>query len=220
VGQGVGTAAALAVERGLNAAQLADDRDAVAAIQRQLLRDDAYLIGRRSADPRDWARTATITASSFAPGGEPTNVVSGQTRSVHGRVGAPADRAFPGTHRWMSDPSRPLPQWIELSWSEPVAARRVQLIFDTGLHRPLTFSLADAYTALMQWGRPQPETVADYAIEIDDGRDRQAVLEVTANYQRRRVHTLDVGPIRALRVIVTRTNGLDHARLCEVRVEA
>jgi len=219
VGQGVGTAAAFAVRRDLNAAQLINDAETIAAVQQQLLRDDAYLIGRWAAGVDDLARSATITASSFQPGGEATNVVSGQTRSVHGKAGAPADRACPGTHRWMSDPKQPLPQWLELRWNEPVCARRVQLIFDTGLHRPLTFSLADAYTALMHWGRPQEETVRDYRIEVDAGRGWREAVAVTSNYQRRCVHALDGAPIRALRLVVLATNGLDHARVCEVRVE-
>ena len=47
----------------------------------------------------------------------------------------------------------------------------------------------------------------------------QQLVAVTHNHQRRRVHTLTPpGPIDALRVTVTATNGLDHARICEVRV--
>lgn len=219
VGQGVGTAAALATRRGLSPAQLVDDAATIAAVQQQLLRDDAYLIGRRADGVGDFARSAKVTASSFQPAGEPANVVSGQTRSVHGKVGAPPDRSFSGTHRWMSDPRQPLPQWLELRWEQPIGASRVQVIFDTGLHRPLTFSLADAYTALMQWGRPQPETVRDYRIEIDDGGGWREAAAVVGNYQRRCVHALDGAPIRALRLVVTSTNGLDHARICELRVE-
>jgi hypothetical protein len=219
VGEGVGTAAAIAVRGGLSPAAVCDDRAAIEAVQQQLLRDDAYIIGRRANGDGDFARTAIITASSFVAGGEPQNVVSGQTRSVHGKVGSPPERAFPGTHRWMSDPAQSLPQTLELSWNEPICPSRVQLIFDTGLHRPLTFSLADAYTGLMQWGRPQPETVADYRLEIDTGRGWTEVAAVVGNYQRRRVHELRDEPIRALRIVATATGGLDHVRVCEVRVE-
>jgi hypothetical protein len=219
VGQGVGTAAAIAVERSLQPAQLADDAQAMRAIQQQLLRDDAYLIGRRNEWPGDQARTATITASSHVAGGEPTEIVSGQTRAVHGERGAPPDRARPGLHRWMSDPAKSLPQWIELRWEAPTPVSRVQLIFDTGLHRPLTFSLADAYTALMQWGRPQTETVRDYTVDVDVGGDWRTAARVDGNYQRRRVHEFETIEVRAVRVVVSATNGLDHARICEVRVE-
>ena len=119
----------------------------------------------------------------------------------------------------MSDPSQPLPQWLELTWPQPVVASNVQLIFDTGLHRPLTFSLANAYTALMKWGQPQPETVRDYTIERLVNGQWQTVAAVVGNYQRRRTHPLDDRAFSGLRIAVTATNGIDHARICEVRVE-
>jgi hypothetical protein len=219
VGQGVGTAAAHAARQGIEPCELAADRAAMHAIQQQLLRDDAYLIGRVNESPEDQARRATISAASFQPGGEPQNVITGQTRTVHGERGAPPARALPGLHRWLSDPAQSLPQWLLLTWPDAIVASRVQLIFDTGLHRPLTFSLADAYTALMHWGQPQPETVRDYTIELLDGAGWRPACSVSGNYQRRRIHPIDQRPFSALRIIVAATNGLDHARLCEVRVE-
>jgi hypothetical protein len=218
VGQGVGTAAAMAVRYNRQPAELADDGRLVTALQQQLLRDDVYLIGLTNELP-DHARRATITASSFVSDGEPMNVVSGQTRSVHGERGAPTDRARPGTHRWISGDG-PFPQTLELAWDAPIAMRQVQLVFDTGMFRPLTFTLADAYAATMLWGRPQPETVRDYAIEVDDGGGWQPVLAVAGNYQRLRRHPFDEPrSIRRLRVVVLATNGAAQARICEIRVE-
>jgi hypothetical protein len=220
VGQGVGTAAACAVRQRIVPAKLAAHSETIHEIQQQLLRDDAYLIGHLSRSPRDMAQRATITASSFQLGGEPVSVVSGQTRAVHGERGAPMLRANPGAHRWMSDPRQPLPQWLEFIWDRPIVARQVQLIFDAGLHRPLTFSLADAYTAQMHWGAAQPETIRDYRIEVNDGRQWRTVAEICGNYQRRRMHALDGTTLSALRIVVLATNGLDHARICEVRIES
>ena len=72
----------------------------------------------------------------------------------------------------------------------------------------------------MQWGRPQAETVRDYAIEVQaDGRWTEVVRE-TGNHQRRRVHRLSEGrpaSVTALRIRVDATNGPDHARIIEVR---
>ena len=248
VGQGVGTAAALALRAGVEPQQIADDARLMASIQQQLLRDDAYLIGRTNEDADDLARRAAITASSAQPGGEATQVISGQTRAVHGPAQvaahsadnqwenvlreiesgaaqahytpAPPDRARPGTHRWLSDPAAGLPAWLELRWPEPVEIGEVQLVFDTGLHRFLTLSQADGYTRRMHWGAPQPETVRDYAILIaTDGAGWREILAVRDNYRRLRRHRL-ARPERAsaVRVLVTATNGLDHARICEVRV--
>ncbi|MBL9214473.1 MAG: FAD-dependent oxidoreductase [Opitutaceae bacterium] len=248
VGQGVGTAAALALRAGVTPAEAADRPELVAAIQQQLLKDDCYLLGVPNADPGDLVRrAAAVVSSSAQAGGEAELVRSGQTRSVHGRPAAkpaslqdnlwddvlkraetgdqpdevtcaPPDRARPGRHRWMSDPARGLPAWLEVRWAEPVRVREVLLVFDTGQHRHLTLSQADGYTASMQWGRPQAETVRDYRIEVPDGAGWREVARVEGNYQRRRHHVL-ARPVDtpALRVTVTATNGIDHARIFEVR---
>jgi len=260
MGQGVGTAAALALRAGVAPADIAADAALVGRIQQQLLRDDAYLVGVTNRDPADLALRAAVTASSAQPGGEPDLVLSGQTRAVHGPAAAdhaatdgpanhwesvleeletgrarphytvaPPGRARPGTHRWMSDPAAGLPAWLELRWPEPVALREVGLIFDTGLHRFLTLSQADGYTRRMHWGAPQPETVSDYRLEVETAAAPgvwRAVHTERGNYQRRRVHRLAaldapaLSGIRALRLVVTATHGLDHARVCEVRVYA
>ena len=102
----------------------------------------------------------------------------------------------------MSDPEDGLPAWIEMRWDEPVTIGSVQLVFDTGLHRLLTQSGADNYTAKMQWGRPQEETVRDYTVSV--GVDASEEIVVTDNYQRMRRHSL-AEPVRtnSLRIDIT-----------------
>ncbi len=249
VGQGVGTAAALALRAKVEPAAIGGDARLLAAIQQRLLRDDAYLVGVRHADESDLAPSAAVSASSEQSGGEARLVCSGQTRAVHGpaqtqpaaaggnqwenvleeletgrvralHTSAPPERAFPGVHRWMSDPAAALPAWLELRWPAAVRVGEVQLIFDTGLHRFLTLSQADGYTRRMHWGEPQPETVRDYRIEAETTAGAWTLLHAErGNYQRRRVHRL-AAPVSlcALRIVVEATNGLDHARVCEVRV--
>ncbi len=218
VGQGVGTAAARAISRGLAPSALAGDRESMRAIQQQLLRDDAFLIGVTATDPNDLARQAAVSASSQQPVGPATNALGGQTRCVHGEGGVDGRRVAPGTQRWMSDPHEPLPAWIALEWPAPIRPTRIQLIFDTGLHRTLTFSLADDYVRQMIWGRPQPETVRDYTIEGRIEGNWRQLAHIKDNYQRRRTHELPHQPLDAIRVTVTATNGLDHARVCQIRV--
>ena len=123
-----------------------------------------------------------------------------------------------GAHRWMSDPSEGLPVWLELAWDTPVKAAEVQLIFDAGMHRPLTLTHSDAYVDRMEWGGPQPETIRDYLVEAKVNGTWQTLVEVRDNYQRRCVHTFQSATLSAVRVTVTATNGLDHARIGEVRV--
>ena len=221
MGQGVGTAAAHAVAHGRSPGELADDPAAMRAIQQRLLRDDAYLVGIGNEDPRDLARSAAVSAASETPDGAASNVISGQTRSVHGHGGAPPGRCLPGTNRWMSPPLRDGPAELRLEWPHPVSIARVQLVFDTGMHRVLTLSHSDAYTAeQMRWGQPQPETVRDYSLRLRtaDG-SWKAIAAVTGNYQRVNRHRLpEPMTARALALEVSATNGIDHARVCEVRV--
>ena len=207
VGQGVGTAAAQMVRD--------ESRINISAIQRRLLMDNAYLIGRTAAS--DLVLSARITASS----GDPEWIRSGFSRSVHGRRGAPPRRTVAGVHRWMSDPSQALPAELRLEWAQPVSIQSVQLVFDTGMHRHLTLSHHDGYTAKMRWGAPQPETVRDYAIHGLTESGWKTLVTVKGNYQRLRRHQLvGVVMVTVLRVVVRATNGLDHARIVEVRLDS
>ena len=238
VGQGVGTAAALALRKNVLPCDIAADVKLVHAIQQQLLKDDCYLIGVSNEDPHDLVRTAAqITAFSFQSnrqenGGrrmdseillpsfscQQNECISENIRSGHTRIVTklPPDRQSPGLHRWMS---RELPATLEIRWNEPVCFNEVVLTFDTGLHRLLTLSQADGYTQKMLWGRPQSETVRDYELSVETTTGWQTVETIANNYQRHRRHLLTIAePVTALRLIITATNGLDHARVVEVRV--
>ena len=218
VGQGVGVAAAHAAEAGIIPGEIVRKVARMRHVQQRLLRDDAFLIGLKNEDPQDRARGATVTASSAQPDGEAQNVLTGSTRAVWGSRGAPEARAPAGTHRWMSDSPAGFPAWILLTWDQPVEVEEIQLIFDTGLHRPLTLSHSDGFVERMKWGAPQPETVRDYRIEGCIEGQWRALAEVEQNYQRRRVHRwAPPMMLEAMRLVVVASNGLDHARVCEVR---
>lgn len=218
VGQGVGTAAALSLFENIKPIDIVKNNKLMQSIQQQLLKDGAFLIGIKNKDSLDIAREAIIRASSEQTDGYANNIISGQTRSVHGERGVLQHYSNPGLHRWMSDPDYPFPQWIELRWNEPKSVREIHVTFDTGLHRVLTFSLADEYTKRMLWGQPQPETVSNYSIEVAAEEQWQEVINIKNNYQRRCVHKIACELTKAIRIKVYATNGLDHARICEVRV--
>lgn len=219
VGQGVGTAAAMAVKQQVSPADLPQRLDLIDRIQQQLLRDDAYLIGISNGDPKDLAREANVIASSEQPDGPATNILSGQTRADFGKGGAPAHRNVRSTHRWMSDPDQFLPAWIQLKWKHCISPREIRLVFDVGQHRVLSLSHSDAFAAKMVWGKAQPETVRDYTIEALVDGQWVTIIDVTGNYERLRVHSLTKSyKTNQLRINIHATNGLDHGRICEVRV--
>lgn len=218
MGQGVGTAAALAVESNTSPSEIKAHPELVKKIQQQLSRDDAFLIDGAGFDPADLIHEATISSFSEQTGGEAIHIASIQSRSVHGKLGASPNRARPGTHRWMSDPADGFPASLQITWQTPIKISQIHLVFDTGLHRHLTLSQLDSYSDSMIWGSPQPETVKDYKIETIEGEQWSQVLSITDNYQRKKTHRFDNLTTSAIRIIVTATNGLDHARICQVRV--
>ena len=71
IGQAVGTAAALCVEKSKLPRQLAEDKQLVSVLQQRLIRDDQTIKGRpgellRNEDTSDLARTASISSSAIS----------------------------------------------------------------------------------------------------------------------------------------------------------
>ena len=121
-------------------------------------------------------------------------------------------RPHRSTNLWVSDPVQPLPQSLELDWAQPQTIGRVQLIFPGHLVRE--------YHAYGPFYR-DPQCPRDYRIETWTGSRWEAVLEISGNYQRRRLHPL-AEPVTTskLRVCVTATNGDPSAAIYEVRCYA
>ena len=89
------------------------------------------------------------------------------------------------------------------------------------MHRVLTLSHSDVYVDKMIWGYPQPELVKDYLIEGFLDGNKIPILKILNNYQRKNSHVLDsVFVLDRIRITVLSTNGIDHARINEVRIYA
>ncbi len=206
MGQAVGTAAAVLMRKG--EATIDSGSGTVHAIQQTLLRDDAYLLGLGNKDALDLARGALCSASSEQTGFEAALVVNGITRETRSEWGLWAGSA---SNQWRSDS---LPAWLELELPEPSQIACIQLTFDSGLQRELILTPCDAISAKTVRG-PQPELVKDYNVYLDGSQ----VLAVRGNYQRRRVHPLDVPTVATrVRVEVLSTHGVENARIFEVRI--
>ncbi len=204
MGQAVGTAAALCVHYNCTPRELG--KEAIKELQQLLFKQDAYIIGVTNSDPYDIARTAEVKASSEVKGCEAVNVINGVHRGVYERK-----------NRWASDPTQPMPQWLELYFREPKRIREVHLTFDTGLNRALTLSADANFTKRMVIG-PQPETVRDYELQVLYGDSAKTVVKVEGNYQRKRVHQFEPQLATGIRIIVNATNGDNSARVFEVQV--
>jgi hypothetical protein len=115
------------------------------------------------------------------------------------------------TNLWRSDPSQPLPQWIQLSWQEPQEIREIIVVFAGHLLRE--------YHAYAPFYR-DPQCVSHYEIQIsEDAVSWKAVVSVSDNYQRHKRHQLEESLYaRFLRVVVIKTNGDPSAAIYEVRI--
>lgn len=203
MGQAVGTAAAMCARQNRTPRELG--RDSIGELQQTLLKEDAYIIGVTNSDPADLARSSTVRASSETAGGPAANVINGVHRGV-----------YTESNRWISDPQQPLPQWLELRFRRPERLREVHLVFDTGLHRPLTLTHSDAFHRRMIDG-PQPETVRDYEVQIISGTSTRTVARVRGNYHRKFIHRFDPVTADGIRLAIEATNGDASARVFEVR---
>jgi hypothetical protein len=127
----------------------------------------------------------------------PTQVLSGVTRPHR------------STNLWISDPSQPLPQSLELNWSKPQKISEVQLVFPGHLVRE--------YHAYSPFYR-DPQCPRDYALEVFENGSWHRALEVKDNYQRLRRHVFETRmACDKLRVVVTATNGDPAASIYEIR---
>lgn len=210
LGQAAGTAAALCSRQGLLPRQLYQDKVRLRELQQTLLRDDQTIKGLRNEDAGDLARSATATASDSHDLARPAHVINGLVRDLGGQW----------TNRWGaklgSDGA-----WLELSWEQPQRIGRVQLTFDTGLHRELTLS-ASAGVSRRVVRAPQPETVRDYTLSYRStaSGEWKELVRTEGNHQRLVRHAFPAVQAQALRLHITATQGEAIARVYEVRAYA
>lgn len=212
MGEGVGAAAAHAIKNNIRPGELTSRPSDIQKIQQSILREDGFLIGLDLENTGNLLSSARLSASSEQPAGLVGNVLSGQNRALTGEGGVAKERQHPGTHRWMSDPASGLPAWIEATWDSPVDISNIEIVFDSGLHRLLTFSLSDSYVSKMIWGQPQPEMARDFSLEIRSGGTWSTLQEVSNNSVRRWKHSQPICA-DALRLTIKNTWGCPEARV-------
>lgn len=214
MGEGLGTFAAIIAARGIPLQEAWQRPEIVREAQQQLIRQGAFIPGVKLED-ENLAQYARIAASSEQPEGRADNVVNGYLRTVHGPRGVRPDLTIAGTHRWMSAPEDQEP-WLEFTWNQPVDISRIAVVLDTGLHRHLALTNQDSHHARMAWG-PQPETLREFRLIAETKAGTVEVAHVQGNYAQQCEFAVSLAEVSRLRLEVIATNGLDHARVREVR---
>lgn len=208
-GQAIGTAAAYCTREKVRPSDVVEQKNRLQHFQQLLLRDDQTIRDLVNADDNDLARRATVSASGAVESSTPECVIDGHTRDL------PEQWA----HRW-GGPMDDGGAWLQLAWDEPISLSHIQLIFDTGFHRPLTLTEQTGYRKRMHIG-PQPETVKDYALNYqDESGGWHSIAEVAGNYQRMRRHSFEAVKANAVKLTITATNGNPEARVYEIRCYA
>jgi hypothetical protein len=209
MGQALGTAAALCKHYKINPRGLYEDKSKLKELQQTLLRDDQTIKNLPNEDEEDLARQAGVKASHTSEYASPENVINGWVRDME------------NTHqaRWAGKLEKGQ-AWLELHWEKSVNISRVHLTFDTGFHRELTLTAHDGHNSNMIRAA-QPETVRDYAIQVPGGDGQWTTLtKIIGNHQRLRKHPFPSVQTQKLRLLITATNGLEEARLYEIRCYA
>lgn len=203
-GQAVGTAAAMAVSRGVTPAKLAED---ITALQQQLLKNDCYIPGFAGCDPADKARRARVSASSALPGREAANVLNGIARKV-----ADAENC------WESAPLADGLQSLTLTLPSVEKLTELRLTFDPNLSREIMPSITATVRNRQCKGMPD-ELVRDYDVIFTKAGEQVFRKEIRGNYQRLNIISLpETIEADELTIVVHATHGHPSARIFEVRL--
>ena len=208
MGQAAGAAAAFCVENDCLPRTLATDAARRTSFQQRLLKDDQAILDVANQDDADLARKARVSCSAQTEAGKAGQVIDGYNRDVGDGP----------THQWQAPMAGGEP-WLALEWDAPQTLRTIQLTFDSGLHRRLFLSGEDS-AYLPQTRGPQPETVADYALEARINGQWFPVAQGKDNFLRLVRHTIEPVTTAALRLRVHRTHGDELARVFELRCYA
>lgn len=206
MGQAIGTAAAYCLQNGLTPKRLCVEKASMEAFLQLLLRQDQSLLGVVNADPADLARMARVSASHETPAGNASQVIDGINRDI--RDGK--------THQWQAEMASGREPWIELNWDKPVELSNVECTFDTGLARYLRISGQKSVLERQVRG-PQPETLADYKIQLRLGGRVVFETHVNNNYLRKTSHNFTLTKADAMRITAIRTHGDPLVRIFEIR---
>lgn len=207
-GQAVGATAAMCAENAITPAQLRADKALMGKLKQRLLRSGQTILGVKNTDENDLARTAKVTASSYALNSRPENVISG----------IQFDNLGENKNRWLAEvSSKP---WIKLEFDEIKEVSSVRFNFDSGTRRiDQTSSLYDIKKFMIRG--PQPELVKDFDLTaITPDGNQVKLAQVRGNYLRNVICKFAPIQVKAIRADILATNGDKYARIYEIRAEA
>ncbi len=158
MGQALGTAAAMAVQKGVSPWVVREDMD---ELQQTLLQDDCYLPGVQERLPE-----LTLQAKLTASVGDPEPVRDGWNRTIDD-----------DDHAWISTAN----EWIAYEFEQPTMVHEVRLALDSALDMEAQMSY---HQNNKQMTAPPPTLPKEFLIVGKIGEDWVDLIEVTDNHQR------------------------------------
>ena len=195
MGQAVGTAAAGCVRNGLKPREYGLKH--MAELQRQLLKDDQYIIGMKYEDEANVAAKGKASATSACKDSPAANVLDGYMRTLPREV----------SRAWISDPKQHLPQFLQVDFPGGESVGEVRIVFDS-----------DFYIKPKWIKHKVPETlVKSYALQVTGDMEKwETIADVKDSCRRLAVHRFPARKILAARLIVRETWGASSARVFEI----
>ena len=204
-GQAVGTAAAMCIKYHCQPRGILNH---MTELQQTLLKEDCYIPNIRNLDELDLARTALVSATSAKDGFGPEQVINGISRGE-------------GEARniWVSDGMSDSGETLNLQLQQKTQVSQVRLTFDSNFNYAIKLTMSGKRQKQQRIGTP-PELVRNYTVTLWDGDKKVSEKTIFDNVQRANV--VDFEPVVCDKVTITvhSTNGVEDARVYEVRVYA
>ncbi|MFI3236722.1 MAG: FAD-dependent oxidoreductase [Lachnospiraceae bacterium] len=205
VGQAIGTAAAMAVDKGITPREVATY---ISELQQTLIKDDCYIPGIVAKDALDLVtnKACEITASSNIEGGEPTNINGDYARRVE-----------EVQHAWISEPFTDTPEWLQIKFAEEQSVSKIILRLDPNFSKSMVITQSSKARARLEDGMPSV-LVESYTLELLKGGEVVGTVEVSDNDRRVNMHDFADIVCDTVKMTVKATHGDAHARVFDVRV--
>ncbi len=200
MGQAVGTASAMCVQKGIKPGKLAKKN--IEELQEQLIRDDVFIPNRPARDENDLAHNCSIIFASSTSSGDAKLLTDGISRDEIDKI-----------HHWESEG---LNAELQLEWDKAVNLSKVELKSDTNLHRKMMMHKNPKKNAGQIIGIP-PELVKSLSVEVRIQGKWEEVASVYNNRTRLVRVSFDLVKTTAVRIKLKETYGYKNVKLFEVR---
>lgn len=204
IGQAIGTAAAIAINRGLLPGEMAPH---IEQLRQALLSDDCFIPNLKSVNSNNLAGRSKVSCSSSDTDNPCINIINGYFRS-----------SKDNSNCWVSKPSLKKTQWVCLEFNNKINPDKIDLRFDSNLSSAIMLSLSQDACQKHSVGIPE-ELVKEYTIEIFLEQKTVYRKTIKNNFLRHRIHVLPPDLIcDSLKIIVHSTHGTAQTRIFEVGV--